>query len=431
METGMNEEPSGLELMEWASSFLARLKQYMPTSDDAVYINIISCEFIKYHFPNYKRRPIIFLIRLTLDLLFVKKYTHKILQEDVNLPILTIDTNGYIYRDNIHPLVSRLSLMGIDSMKLSKYFKRRSFNFYFFIDILKLIKYILKNNLKIKIQDLIPFFYYNLILVRYVDHIRKSLELLNLSELKVVISADPCDLFNRVVISYFKNKNVKTLVLQTGPTDFDSCEWEMSNAHLLCCWLESEDYFKKAIVNYKVFFPPRFYYTLDKTNHLKDFDLFIFLTWTENSEMGKKIKNSMIESINCISGEFKGRVGLKFHPAQKLAIPEITNKIKIVDVDVNPIEIIARSHKVVNFGSTTTYDCIYQQVSVGIINFAGQLAVDSIFFKLDDNVKVLKNASDFITFINHPNDVPQGNNLNNSAYKESLVENYIYEELCS
>ena len=425
----MNEEHSYVELMELASSFIERLKKYMPTSNDSVYIDIISCEFIKYHFVNYKRRPIIFLIRFTLDLLFVKKYSYNIPQQDKNSLILTINTNEYIYRDNIHPLVLRLSSKGVDSMKLSKSFKSRSFHLSFLKDIFKLVRYILKNNLKIKIEDLIPFFYYNLISVRYVDHIIKSLDLLNLNKLKIVISADPCDLFNRVVISYFKNKNVKTLILQSGPTDFDSCEWKMPNGDLLCCWAESEDYFKKAKVNYKVFFPPRYYYILENKNSLKEFDLFIFLTWTDNSKMGRKIKKAMTESINCITQEFKGRIGLKFHPAQKIDIPENNNKIEIIDIDVNAREIIAKSHKVLNFGSTTIYDCIYQKVPVGVINFAGQLTDKSVL--LQHGAKVLKNTTDLITFINYSNDVPMINNFNDGVYKELLIENYIYDELFS
>jgi hypothetical protein len=415
--------------MELASSFIERLKKYMPTNNDVVYIDIISCEFTKYYFVNFKRRPIISTLRFIFDLILVKKYNYNVTKQDEKSPVLTINTAEYLYRDNIKPLVLRINSKGIGSMELSRDFKGRSVNPFFIADIYRIIRLIIRNNIKIKIKDLIPFFYYNLISVRYVNHIIKSLDVLNLNQLKIAISADPCDLFSRVVFSYFKNMNVKTIILQSGPTDHDSCEWKMQRSDLLCCWLESEDFFEKEKVNYKVFFPPRFYYALENKSNLKIFDLFIFLTWVENSNLGRKIENSMIKTMNCISKEFKGRVGLKFHPAYKISIPKLSNKIEIIDTDVNAIEIIGKSHKVLNFGSTLIYDCTYQKVPVGIINFEGQIPDYSTLLKQGDNVKVLKNTADLITFINNSNDVIVSNNLNDSVYKGSLIEKYIYDEL--
>jgi hypothetical protein len=411
--------------MQLANLFIKRLKKYLPTSKDAIYIDMGSCEFIKYHFVNYKRRPIRFLIRFIFDLFYVKNYNYNLLQQDDMSQVLLINTSDYIFKDNIQPLITKLNSKGIGSIQLSRSFKTRSLNISVILDIIKIIK----NNDKIATGDLIPFLYYKLISIRDINNIIKSLDLLHFKKLKFLISADPCDLFSRVAISYFKNKQVQSLILQTGPTDFDALEWKMLNCDLLCCWPEFSYFFNKSKVNCKVFFPPRFYYTLENKNYSREFDIFIFLTWVDNSKFGLEIKKSMIESINFIAKEFKGRIGLKFHPAQKLNISKIPTKFEIVDIDSNAQEIIAKSQKVLCFGSTIIFDCIYQKVPVGIINFAGQIPDKSVFMKQDNNVIDIKNTADLKTFINHYKYVPTSNKKNDIVCKETLVENYIYDRI--
>ena len=63
------------ELMKQGILFIRRLNEYFSYKNDGTYIDIAACELLKYHFPNYIRSPIKFILRFIIDLIFVKNYS--------------------------------------------------------------------------------------------------------------------------------------------------------------------------------------------------------------------------------------------------------------------------------------------------------------------------------------------------------------------
>ena len=171
--------------------------------------------------------------------------------------------------------------------------------------------------------------------------------------------------------------------------------------NVILCWKESELFFRQYSKNYITFFPPRFFYTLEN-NFFRErtYELVVFLPWVHNNKEGKKFIDTIQNIINYLIESNSNGVYVKYHPANKIKLKNNTNKLNIFPDNKNNIEILRRAKKVINFGSTLSYDCSLLNIPCGIINMTNHLPDDSPLLNLK-NIFIIKSISQLSDFVDH------------------------------
>lgn len=405
-----------------AKQFYDRLENSVVSNDLLSKLKIVKCEVIKYHYPNYLKSRFIFTCRLLIRIVVRPSLFFSLNEETTKSEILAISTQKYIYNDSLKPIINGLKTKSVKTTTLS--IEKKYSN--------KIFLTLLRNNAiceffstkfnLLKWDDLIPVLYIYILLIDDIKITLSYLKSLNLSNIRVLISADPCDLCSRSIAFAAKEQKIMVLTIQSGLPDFDSCEWEMTIDDLLCCWPEHSNYFELLGRNYREFFPPRFQYIADYTNKEKKYDVFVFLTWIDRTETGKKILESMSRLLIFLSNDKSLNVGVKFHPAMPKLPLKIPKDIDVINIQSAANEIVSHSHKVLCFGSTIICDCLYQGIPVGVVNFANQIPDNSLLLRGSVfNIKNLTHLNEFLESERKPR--------KKSIIDYDLVEDFIFEKI--
>jgi hypothetical protein len=398
------------------------------SKETLLYLDVVEGEFIKYYFFNCHNNIFKFIFRFIFqffqqpffELIFVNNHVKGSLGKLVTY----LNTSDYIFNDNISPLMSELEKRGISSSSLSlkKYsiysLKNRFGKFKFSLFTVLSEKLILSSP-----HNFVLTLYLYLIVVPNLIRLLGSIDKEKRKIGTIIISPDPCDIFSRSLFFFSQKNSLKYYLLQIGPTQSDALEWESIQCDIVFSWKESEKFFSKNYKNFISFFPPRFFYSLSFiSDHNKEFDIVVFLPWVLKNDEGFSILK-MIEKSIFVLLKLNRKVSIKYHPAGKINLDLNFKNIEILDSSLSNIQIIGKARKVINYGSTLSYDCNFLNVSCAIVNINSHIPIDSPFLTLS-NVSVINNYEDLEHFVNIP--------ILESDYKVSgdfEIVNYIYNSI--
>lgn len=402
--------------------------------EDLNYLKCVEGDFVIYHGVYAKLRPFRFFLHFMKTIIFIKTFIINYIQDksvsdkDKIYDIATVLTANHLYNDNLKPLVDRLSKKKIRNTSLSIEYGR-TFSLFGTSGALSvsLIKLLVKN--KIKISNILPVLYLKYALIpnckRLTKYTRNSIN----NNYSIILSAELCDIFSRVVAMVAKGNNVEFVLFQCGPL-IRKTNLEINSivSDYFLAWPDTQDFFKKyplkTNIKIKYFTPPRFYDTHVNIK-VKKYDVVVFLPWLNFTSPMKSILNQIEITLNTF--EAKGlTVCIKLHPHtdKKLQsfILETYRRFSFFPKSGDNKKLILSSKMTVNFGSTLSYDADYMMIKTAIINLDRRLENDCVFFKLKYIMNITK-IEDLTTFIENFN--PKI--LNNEISLEAIE--FIYSRL--
>jgi hypothetical protein len=365
------------------------------------YLKIFEGEFFSYYSFHSRINIIKFILNLIRSLYLNSKIKFTINVKNNENHYFFINTVDYLFDDNLSPVIKQLMKHDIQStvLKLNVIKSKK-----------KNIKYKLKFPLyKILFNSFCFKSFHNIIISIYIskivypkiNSILESIDIAKIESAKIIVSADPCDLFSRCVAHAFKDK-AKYLLLQSGPIQSDNPEWASVYCDEVICWNEGSNYFTNLGIVNKIFFPPRFYYTLENNVKTKNYPVVIFLPWVINSKKNLDFLNFISEIVTKIFEIRKEKTFVKFHPAGKINLTCNPDFFEIIPNSISTKSVLVNTKIILNFGSTISYDCKFLNLHCGILNFKNAIPDDSPFFKLRD-IHVLNNTNDLKTFLTSTN----------------------------
>ena len=179
------------------------------------YLNIIEGEFVNYYSINCRSSLLKFTLRFIKSLFLKPKFSLYFSDCGEIDYISYVNTSDYIFNDNLAPLLNRLeeknnktSIISLNKNEFSFFKKRNSFKSF-------PIKKILSNRtILFSINNIVLTFYIYLIalpdLVFLINQIKKN----KLKLGRLIISADPCDIFSRALFHVAKEEKIKYFLLQ-------------------------------------------------------------------------------------------------------------------------------------------------------------------------------------------------------------------------
>jgi len=403
------------------SLFNVYKKYYLNDQNLSIKFQILRGEFYNYYSFNLRTNFIIFSYNFIKSLFYYQKFKVNFINNEINSKVLCITTSDYIYNDNIKPITDKLYKdLFFDKIKLES---SKKFGFSF------------ENNdfpFKIFYHKEVLFNFYNIVLTLYLyliifpklNRIENEISKLNYSKYNLILSADPCDLFSRLIYKY--KLNSKYVLIQNGPIFKGTPEWNSILCDLVAGWKLNESFFVSNHINYKTFFPPRFYYTQNyKSIPNKKFNLVFFLPWlhdnSSNNPLIKTIKNAIIFSYNYS----KIKIYLRHHPAGRINLNLPINIYEEIDLSFSTKDILLNSDKTINLGSTISFDCMFLGKYYGILNFDNQIETNSLYFNSEFS-RNIKNIDDLNCFLKLENKSILKKNIDHDI---NQFTDYIKQEL--
>ena len=393
-------------------------------------LNCLKCvegDFVIYHGVYAKLRPFRFFLHFMKTIIFIKTFIINYIKDksvsdkEKIYDIATVLTAEHLYNDNLKPVVERLSKKKVRNTSLSIQYGR-TFSLLWTSDALSvsLIKLLVIN--KIKISDILPVLYLKYALIpnckRLTKYTRNSIN----NNYSIILSAELCDVFSRVVAMVAKENNVEFVLFQCGPLSKETnLEINSIVSDYFLAWPDARDFFEKyplkTNVIIKYFTPPRFYNSYVRSK-LKKYDVVVFLPWLNYTSPMKSILDQIHLTLNEL--EAKGlKLCIKLHPHtdKKLQsfILETYRRFSFFPKGGDYKKLISSSKMTVNFGSTVSYDADYLMIKTAIINLDRRLKNDCIFFELKYVMDITK-IEDLTSFIESFN--PK--NISNETSTEAL-----------
>lgn len=377
-------------------------RNHINDKDTLNYIDILEGEFILYHSFNCKYNFLKFIIRFFISL-FYQTNSKLIFSGNESTDFTFVNTVDYIYYDNLYPIIKRINNLGkkTSSIELCKTQLIILPHFFNFKNKFPLLKILRNNEIYSSKTNLILTLYTYFITIPRIQFIQNLIEDKSNKIGNIILSSDSCDIFSRTISIHAQKSNKYFILIQNGPIQEDSIEWKSSISNEIIIWKESEEYFKEYNKNYKIFFPPRFYYTLE--NNLfstKKYELVVFLPWVLPNKNGKLLLNFINDFLFYLTKISDSKIYIKYHPASNIKL----NDISFLDfpINSNTKDILINSKAVINFGSTISYDCNYLNIPCAVVNIMNQLPDSSPLFRLN-TVKNIRNYNDIEIFLSKPN----------------------------
>lgn len=358
-------------------------------------LKILKGEFENYYSYNFREYKVKFFYYFIKNLFYYQEYKIHFDNIDINSKILCICTSDYIYNDNIKPITERLkSNIYFDKIKLNSKNKIGfSFKKYGFP-----LNIFLKKKVLLNFNNLILTLYLYLIVFPKMYRLNSAISSCNFNKYKLMITADPCDLFSRLIYNY--KSNSKYLLIQNGPIFEGTPEWTSIFSDLVIGWHLNESFFITNKINYKIFFPPRFLYQLQPIISDKKYDVVFFLPWLHDNNANNPLILTLQKAINYTYNRFKKKVHIRYHPAGKINLRLPVDIFEEIDYNISTKDVLLNTHKTINMGSTVSFDCVYLNRNFGLLNFNEQIDKSSIFFTFEF-AKNLKNIEDLELFLSH------------------------------
>jgi hypothetical protein len=401
------------------NNFLVKaLELEVSDKEDLNYLKCVEGDFNVYHGIYSRVRPYRFFLHFIKSILYKKIYTLNFLQDKSYLQrdkpvsdIATILTVDHLYNDNMRPVVDQLNKKNVRNTVLSiKHSKVANFSWFPSSSLsVSLIRLFFKK--KISIGDIMPALYLKYCLIPDCKRLAKYVRgRLNNSDYSIILSAEVCDVFSRVVGMVSKENGVEFILLQCGPLiKGTNVEINSVVCDYFLAWPISKDFFKlhplSSNIEVKYFTPPRFYdcYGMPK---LKENDVAVFLPWLDYASPTKSILNQIDLTLNAL--ENRGlKICIKLHPHTSKNLQHlILNTYKRFDFfskKGDAKKAISLSKMVVNFGSTVSIDADHMMVKTAIINLDNRLGDECVFFKLT-HVMNITHIEDLNSFVDsfHP-----------------------------
>lgn len=365
------------------------------------YIDIMEGEFILYHSFNCRFNFFKFLLRFIFSFFYQTKYT-LIFSDDKNSNFTFINTANYIYNDNLYPLVNKLNILNFKTSTLNlKKTSKFSFNsLSYYKNNFPLLRILKNKSIFLSKTNFILTLYTNFFTIPRLKYIQQIIENSSNKISNVILSADSCDIFSRLLAAHARANNKFFILLQNGPIQDDSIEWKTSISDEIIIWEESENYFKKYNKNFKIHFPPRFYYTLESHVELKKkYELVIFLPWILNNKNGNSLLIFINKILKHLINNSDYKIFIRYHPAGKIKLKNFN--FDEISTNISTKEVLLNTKYVINFGSTISYDCNYLNIPCAVVNILNQLPDESPIFHLN-SIYNIKTYNDLNNFINNP-----------------------------
>ena len=347
------------------------------------YSDIFEGEYYNYYYNNAKNNILKFTIIFFFELFFELKYKFEISNKSINNVNnwIFIKTSEYIFNDNLLPIINSINNVQIN-YAITNLSKFRNFNFFNFLKFNVFKKYFSFHLLKnLSLKDWIIGLYIELIVIPKVEKILACIDDFNTFNNSLFLSADPADLFPRA-INHFTNKGTnKFILIQNSPVESDTPEWKSVKSDLVISWEEFNNFFNNNGINSLPFFPPRFYYTKRESDYKKDLDLVIFMPWLRKDKNGKKILKEIRRIMIECEKSCENLIYIKYHPAGELDL-KLSKKFVKINSQKSAKKVLMCSKKILNFGSTVSFDCKYLNVCCGIVNISNHLPKDSSYLSL-------------------------------------------------
>jgi hypothetical protein len=401
--------------------FNAYKKYYSNDENLRIKFRILRGEFDNYYSYNLRKNFIKFSYNFIKSLFYYQEFKVNFINNETNSKVLTVNTSDYIYNDNIKPITDILYKdFNFDKIKLDS-FNKFGFSFK-------------KNDFPLKIffHKEVLFNFYNLILSLYLyliifpklNRVEKEISKLKYCKYKLILSADPCDLFSRLIYKY--KLNSKYILIQNGLIFKGTPEWNSILCDLVVAWKINESFFVNNKINYKTFFPPRFYYLKNfNTIHDKIFHLVFFLPWLHNNSSNNPLIKTIENAIKFSFDYTKTIIYLRYHPAGRIKLNLPKDIYEEIDLSISTKDILLNSDKTINLGSTISFDCMLLGKYYGILNFDKQIETDSQFFNSEFS-RNIKNTDDLKCFLRLENKRFLNKNIGNDI---DQFTNYIKQEL--
>jgi len=378
--------------------------------EDLNHLKCIEGDFIIYHGSYARLKPFRFLLHFIKSIIFIKSFNINYIQDesvsenDKIYNIATVLTAEHLYNDNLKPVVDRLSKKKIKNTFLSvQYGRALSFSWASNALSISIIELFVKK--KIKISNILPLLYLKYGLIpnckRLTKYTRNSL----INNYSLILSAEVCDVFSRVVAMVAKENNVEFILFQCGPL-IEKTNLEISSivSDYFLAWPESKDFFEtyplNANIQIKYFTPPRFYNACVK-NKIKKYDVAVFLPWLNFTSPMKSIIDQIDLTLNALEVK-RLKVCIKLHPHTdeilQSFILDMYNRFYFFPKEDDSNKLISSSKMTVNFGSTVSYDADYMMIKTAVINLDRRLENDCEFFKLKYVMNITK-SKDLNRFI--------------------------------
>jgi hypothetical protein len=369
--------------------------------DTSNYIDILESEFILYHSFNSEYNFLKFLIRFLISLFYQTKF--KLIFSEKNLTDFTlVNTADYIFNDNLAPISMRINNIGKKTSTI-KLYKTKKINiplYFCYKNKFPLVKILSHFEIYSSKSNFILTLYTYFITIPRVQHLEKLIESSSNKISDIIISSDSSDILPRALAVFSKKNNKSFILIQNGPIQEDSIEWKTSISDEIIIWQENEDYFKKFKKNYKIYFPPRFYYTLEnKESLIKKYEVVIFLPWVLNNKNGNLLLNFINNFFKYLINNTDFKIHIRYHPAGKIKL--LNFNFEEISTNISTKEVLLSTKYVINFGSTISYDCNYLNIPCAVVNIENQLPDDSPIFNLNA-VYNIKTFYDLNKFINDP-----------------------------
>jgi hypothetical protein len=354
------------------------------------YLRIIEGEFFNYYGIHSRINIFKFLYFFLKNFFVYRNIIYKNPYDFNPEKVIFVNTVDYLFNDNCRPLIDALNSRGLRS-SLIKY---DSSSLIFFIN-LKFFKFYFCKEVWFSFHNLIITLYIQQFVLPRVFFLLKVLDRFNFND-KVFITADPADLLSRCVYYISQEGNSKFILQQSGPVFEETVEWSSICCDLISCWNRDKVFFDKLGFNSVSFFPPRFYY-INEIQMNPFMDVVILLPWFHD-DVKREMEKLINEIIFYLNNSLYIKPFIKFHPAGKMNLGLDSSFYSIVtDSDIK--KVLPSAKRVLHFGSTVYFDCIYLNLKCGLLNFNKILNVE--FFHSDNFVTFEINSfSDLNYFFN-------------------------------
>ena len=389
------------------------------------YSYIFNGEFENYYFVNANSNFFKFFIIFLYELFFQTDYKLNFSSKTSirKYKWVFVKTGEYIYVDNLIPIIDCLEKNNDNTLTISLS-KTRYFNFFNFFNFKVFKKYTSLSILKsLSIYEWHIGLYVELVII---PKIEKILDCIKNLDNQVFISADPADLFSRCISYNISKKNQKFIMIQSGPVASNNPEWESIKPDLLVSWPYFDNFFKKENIISKPFFPPRFYYTKRESDYKKDLDLVIFLPWLQKNKRGRKILKEINRILIECEKSCENLIYIKYHPAGELDL-KLSKKFVMINSKKSAKKVLMRSKKILNFGSTVSFDCKYLNVCCGIVNTSNHLPKDSPYLSLKHST-LISSLDDLKMFLQLETCVTDHKKFDNNDLIFYLQNNFFNEK---
>ena len=362
--------------------------------------DVIEGEFVNYYSNNCRNNLHKFIFYFIKQFFSRPVFSLTFSENFPNYFVTYVNTSDYIFNDNILPLIGRLEKKGLKSsiVSLNRKYKFRAtfpkYNFQF-----SLIKCLRNRIIYGSIYNIVLLLYLKIVVLPNLLELIATLNVHKNKLSKIMVSADACDLFSRALHHITRNEDKRFFLLQIGAIQNDTPEWKTVMCDSIFCWKGDEPFFESNGINYDVFFPPRFYYTLD-SNLVRNtkLDIVIFLPWVHNNLHGRKLVSSINSIITDLLLTTSKNIYVKYHPAGKIHLDLTSDRITVLSGLQSNNEILNSAGCIINFGSTLSYDCNLLGIKCAIINFQNHLPLDSPLLLLE-NIKVVYNFDQLLRFV--------------------------------